>query len=75
MDPSILTNLNFELYVLYNGILKLKDSYNSLNDLQLDLIKYRNAFLSFSTILDIALTLPILTARVESCFSVLTQVF
>ena len=42
--------------------------------MQLDFNKYCNAFSSFLTIIDIALTLPISTARVESCFSVLTQV-
>ena len=39
-----------------------------------DFAKYRSAFKSFSIVMDIALTLPLSTAKVESCVSSLTQI-
>ena len=67
-----ISNIEAELMVLHNGV--LKDDFLSLSDLSEHFSKHRSAFPSFAFVLDIALTLPVSTARPECCFSAVTQV-
>lgn len=71
-DNSHINNLNAELMVLHNGL--LKQEYNTLIELAKDFSPNRKAFPSFSSILDIALTLPVSTARPECCFSTVKKI-
>ena len=71
-NNTYLNNLNAELMVLHNGL--LKDEYSNLSELAADFLPHRQAFPSFSSIIDLALTLPISTARTECCFSVVKKI-
>ena len=52
----------------------MDNDFNSLNELAKFFKPHRKIFPIFSTILDIALSLPVSTAKVESCFSALTRI-
>lgn len=66
-----ISSLPAELELLIN---LLKPTYNSFNSLSNDFSKFSSSFKIFSLVLSIAMSLPISTARIESCFSVLTQI-
>ena len=71
-NNAFISNLNAELMVLHNGL--LKDEYSNLSELAEDFLPHRKAFPSFSSIIDIAQTLPISTARAECCFSIVKNI-
>ena len=58
--------------VLHNGL--LKDENSNLSELAADFLPHKQAFTPFPSIIDLALTLPISTARAECCFSVVKKI-
>lgn len=65
------SSLPAELELLIN---MLKPTYNSLNSLSNDFSKFSSSFIIFSLVLSIAKLLLISTAKIESYFSILTQI-